>query len=309
MDGVRAYRDLDDFWRKRRFLQAAWAVTGSAGGFFHVGDVSWQLFMYPRELFRPEERIAVWERPDGELAGFGWCDAKWTEVFIQLDPALRGTPAWPAMFASFLAWARAQRAADAAAVAPLTIYEFETDTTFAELIAAHGFARAEDLPPMRFHHRSLRGEVPRPALPEGWTVRPPREEELEQRVAIHREVWAPSRFSLEGYRQLRAAPGYDPELDLVAIGPDGTFGAYTICWHDEVNGSGEFEPVGTREAFRGRGLAKAVLLEGMARLKARGCTDAYVYTPEDRPPACRLYLSAGFAVVNRWVVYRQGARA
>lgn len=308
MDGVRPYRDLDDYRRLRRFLQAAWRGTGTAGGPFHVGDLTWQLFMYTRETFRPEERIVLWERPDGEIAGFGWYVPKGTEVVIQVDPRLRGTPAWRVVYEAFLAWAGEQRAADATARSPLTIVEFETDADFAALAAGHRFRRIDE-PPMRFHHRTLGDDLPAPVLPEGWAVRPPREDELAQRVEIHREVWAPSRFTLDGYRQLRAAPGYDPELDLVAVGPDGVFGAYAICWHDEANRSGEFEPVGAREAFRGRGLAKAVIHEGLRRLRAKGCTDAYVSTTEDREAACRLYLAAGFRVVNRWVAYRQEASA
>jgi mycothiol synthase len=305
MVGLRPYRDDEDVARLHRFLQRGWQATGTAGGLFHVGDITWQRFMYTRETFRPEERIALWERADGEIAGFGWYDPKWTEVAIQLDPHLRGTDDWRRLFDAFLAWADDKRAADADATRGLSIAEFETDTAFAASIARHGFEPI-DTPPMRFHHRSLRGEIPAPVLPEGFAVRPLLgEAEYAQRVEIHRQVWAPSRFTVEGYRQLRSAPGYDPELDLVAVAPDGTFGAYAICWHDEVNRSGEFEPVGAREAFRGRGLAKAVLHEGMARLKARGCTDAYVYTGEDRIPACRLYRAAGFTVVNRWIFYRK----
>ena len=128
-----------------------------------------------------------------------------------------------------------------------------------------------------------------------------REEELEERVAIHREVWHPSRVTVDGYQAIRAIPGYDPELDIVAVAPDGTIAAYCICWHDEVNRHGLFEPVGAREAYRGRGLAKAVLLETMRRLRDRGCEHAYVLTFEDRLPACRLYLAAGFEIIDRWV--------
>jgi ribosomal protein S18 acetylase RimI-like enzyme len=136
-------------------------------------------------------------------------------------------------------------------------------------------------------------------------VRAVRENEIEDRVAIHREVWHPSRVTLDGYRAMRTVPGYDPELDIVAVAPDGTIAAYAICWHDEVNRNGLFEPVGAREASRGRGLAKAVLLETLRRLRERGCEHAYVYTTEDREPACRLYLSAGFEIIGRWVGYRR----
>ena len=73
-----------------------------------------------------------------------------------------------------------------------------------------------------------------------------------------------------------------------------------------MNRHGLFEPVGAREAYRGRGLAKAVLHEAMRQLRGRGCEHAFVYTIEDREPACRLYLSAGFEIIDRWVGYRRG---
>jgi ribosomal protein S18 acetylase RimI-like enzyme len=154
---------------------------------------------------------------------------------------------------------------------------------------------------MLFFTRSLTDPIPDPVVPDGYAVRPLLgETEYEERVAIHREVWHPSRVTVEAYRRLRAAPGYDPELDLVAVAPDGTFAAYAGLWLDPDNHTGEFEPVGARPAYRRRGLTKAVLLEGLRRLRDRGATLAIVYTPESSEPARRLYESVGFRVVNRW---------
>lgn len=89
--------------------------------------------------------------------------------------------------------------------------------------------------------------MPAPLLPEGYVVRRigyRSNAEIEQRVAIHQGGLASiSRFTVEGYRQLRASNGYDAELDLVAVAPDGTFASYAILWPDEVNLCGEFEPV------------------------------------------------------------------
>ncbi len=301
----RAYRDDDDYFKMRRFLQSAWKVTGSAGGMFHVGDITWQRFMYTRETFRPEERIALWERPDGELSGFAWYYPKWTEVAFQIDPGLRGSDEWRTIAGSMLRWAEKRHTEDTDAVAPLSIAEFVSDVAFADFIRARGFARS-DTPMMRFHRQSLTKPIPEPGLAEGFSVRQMLgEDEYEDRVQSHREVWNPSKFTVEGYRQLRSSPGYDPQLDLVIVAPDGKIAANTICWHDEVNRSGEFEPVGTREAYRGHGLAKALLYEGMRRLQERGCEIAYVSTTEDREAACRLYLSAGFEIVDRWVYYQR----
>src|SRR4029450_8408850 len=115
----------------------------------------------------------------------------------------------------------------------------ETSADVANYLASRGFTRTSD-PPMRFHRRSLTDPMPDPMLPEGFAVRAVREDELEDRVMAHREVWHPSRFTLDGYQRLRTVPGYDPELDIVAVAPDGTIGAYAICWHDEVNRHGLF---------------------------------------------------------------------
>ena len=79
-------------------------------------------------------------------------------------------------------------------------------------------------------------------------------------MEIHREVWHPSWVTFDAYRWLRAAPGYDPRLDLVA--PDGTFGSYCVCWFDPGSRTGLFEPLGTRSASRGKGFGKAVMHEG-----------------------------------------------
>ena len=65
-----------------------------------------------------------------------------------------------------------------------------------------------------------------------------------------------------------------------------------------INRTGEFEPVGTRPAFRRQGLGKAVIAEGLRRLKARGATDAIVYTPHSNGSAVALYESAGFRIAG-----------
>lgn len=300
----RPYRDDADYWRMRRFLQAGWQVTGTAGCLFHVGDLTWQRFMYTRDVMPPEERIALWERPDGEIDGLAWYYPNSQEATLQINPVMQGSEPWRWIMDEMIAWADERHAALGAPDIPLTISFSETDTLFAARLMEHGFSLADD-PAMRFHRQSLARPILEPLLPGGFTVRAVQEHELAQRVEIHREVWHPSKFTLEGYRQLRASPGYDPELDIVAVAPDGTLAAYAICWHDEVNRSGEFEPVGAGEAYRGQGLTKAVLLETLRRLQDRGCETAYVFTTEDRVPACRLYLSAGFEIANRWYSYRR----
>ena len=148
--------------------------------------------------------------------------------------------------------------------------------------------------------RDLHEPIPDEPLPEGFAVRHVAEEaEFEERVSIHREVWHPSKVTLEAYRRMRTVQGYMPELDLVATTPEGVFASYCICWFDPVSKSGEFEPVGTRAAFRRKRLGRAIMLEGLRRLKACGAQTALVTSEGSNQAALTLYQSVGFRIINR----------
>jgi len=80
------------------------------------------------------------------------------------------------------------------------------------------------------------------------------------------------------------------------------------CSEGVVNGIGESGPVGVRPAYRRRGLARAVLLEGLRRMRKRGMDRACVSTGIPNEPAVRLYESVGFRAANRYLDYLQTAR-
>lgn len=153
--------------------------------------------------------------------------------------------------------------------------------------------------------RSLEGPIPEPVLPEGFAIRHiTRDDELERRVAVHRDAFAPSKMTVEKHQAVRRAETYRPELDLVVVAPDDSFAAYCLVWFDESNKAGLFEPVGCHSDYRRRGLAKAVMFEGMRRLKDLGAELAIVNCKADSVHANALYDSVGTTVVDRdgdWV--------
>jgi ribosomal protein S18 acetylase RimI-like enzyme len=108
-----------------------------------------------------------------------------------------------------------------------------------------------------------------------------------------------SAATIENYRRLRNAPIYDPELDVVLEDASGRFVAYCIGWLDMANRFGHFEPVGCRPAFTGRGYARAVVIECMRRMQARGMHTALVSTASVNQPARALYQSCGFVEADR----------
>ena len=134
--------------------------------------------------------------------------------------------------------------------------------------------------------------------------------DLDARVALHRAAWEPSKFTRETYDGVRATPPYDPDLDVVALSPDGEWAAYCIGWYDAGSASGELEPVGAAPAFRRQGYAAAACLAALHRLRERGARTAVVYAVDDaaNPGPRALYESIGFRVADRHVRYLPPAR-
>jgi mycothiol synthase len=265
--------------------------------YWHVGDLVWGI--YQNTIFDPQENVRLWENEQGDLLGFAWSNSH--EIMLQVSPHLESSEVYQ-LLEQMLAWGEERREALSANGNTPSFYAFDDDLQLNNLFLGHGYRREES----HFLHmrRDLNRPIPQTVLPEGWFVRHVAgEEEFEQRVALHREVWHPSKVTLEAYRRMRTVPGYTPKLDLVAVSPEGTFASYCICWLDPASKIGEFEPVGTRSAFRGKGLGKAVMLEGLRRLKSSGMETAIVYSVASNEASRRLYESLGFEVYGRSYEY------
>lgn len=258
---------------------------------WHVGDVWWGL--YQNTVFDPRPNIRLWF--DGaEPVGFAWFDPRGSVATQVVPERTDGAD----LAAEMLAWAEERRRAAPVHEGTLTLTAtaFEHDARRIALLTERGYARV-GTPLYHFQRPLSAASIPAP--PDGIIVRAVGEEpEWTARVDLHREVWHPSKVTLEAYCRLRAAPGYRPALDLVAITAEGTLASYCICWFDPATRTGEFEPVGTRPAFRRQGFARAVLVEGLRRLREHGATQAIVYTPHTNAGARALYESVGFRIVG-----------
>lgn len=289
---ARPYHDQNDL---RRIIDLVIAATAADPdrAVLHVGDVLWA--SYQNTIFDPRQQIQLWELDD-ELVGVAWGEPAPTTYSLQIHPRFWGRGE---LEPQMLAWAEQHlRAAIEAGLdqRTLRVYGMASYQEWTALLTTHGYTRTDDrcMLILRQPLPAAQGVV---ALPAGWTVRAVSgEHEWQARVDLHRDVWQPSKVTLEAYRRLRAAEGYRPELDLVAVAPDGTLAAYCICWLDPVNRIGEFEPVGTRAAFRGQGLGRAVMQTGLQRLSEHGAQAATVCTYATNAAATALYRSAGFTV-------------
>jgi mycothiol synthase len=102
-------------------------------------------------------------------------------------------------------------------------------------------------------------------------------------------------------------PLHQPDLDLVAVAPDGTLAGFCVGWHDPVRGVAQLEPVGVHPRYQRRGLSHALIAEMFRRLAGRGASVAVVETELDLTAARAAYDAAGFAQTH--TVWRQEARA
>ena len=290
------------------FARRATIARAPGDTYLHPGDVVWQL--YPATGAAWFENIELWFDAAG-LAGYALFEPPLSAQF-DLRPGIGygGEP-----FAAMLAWAEQRRGAAPAVQIPKA-YAMLGDTTLAticlesdlERIAAlesHGFEQTERHN-VRYR-RDLAGPVVVPPLPPGYTVRHATDADVEERAELHRDawsVWGNSTFSAGRYRRLRAAPVYDEQLDIVVEAPDGQLVSYCISWQDRASGIATFEPVGTRPAYTGRGLARAAIHEALVRLQQRGMRTALIGTASVNAPALALYPSCGFAFVEKesyWV--------
>ncbi|HET9110666.1 MAG TPA: GNAT family N-acetyltransferase [Ktedonobacterales bacterium] len=301
---TRMYARVEDRDRITRFLSEA-SVGEPRPGYWHPGDITWG--MYQNTVFDPTTSLRLWEdAATGALLGVTWLETGATagEVEMQLRPDIRETDEGAAILEQALAWAR--RVTARRQVPTLWGRARDSDPWQITLLAAHGFTR-DDTHASYVHFRRPFGDAPLPdaPLPEGFSMRAVGgPEEWQRRVDLHRVVYHPSRVTLKAYRRLRAAPLYRPDLDLVAVAPNGEFVAYCILWYDERTRVGEYEPVGAHPDWRRQGVTRATLVEGLRRLQMLGAERAIVLTSSDNTPAVRLYESIGFVQHDTERYYR-----
>jgi len=263
-------------------------------GYIHVGDLDWWRF-YLLRRYRWEEIAFLWETGAGSVVGWSLFSPGYGAFDLFVVPTERGSPRSDAM----LAWTIERAAAQARAQSQETIatmWVFDDDRVWRQQLERCGFARDPDYA-LRYLVHSL-DAMPPSRLPGGVRVRHVTGDDIESRAAAHRAAFGSQHMTTAAYRAFIQAPGYRPELDIIASTPDGSVAAFGMAWLDDANRVGEFEPVGTHPDWRGRGLGRAVLAEGLRRLGARGVRSAIVYVEADNEPAMRLYASVGFRQVN-----------
>ncbi len=301
----RLYANEDDLRQMQELLMAARAGTAD-WRYAHVGELNWNFFMVACHL-KPQEHIRLWHDAAGKLAGYAMLGED-PSVDWQILPEYE----WTGIEAEMLDWAETRlaelRQDDAQRWSGhLVSGARQDDARRIAFLEQHGFRYSGEFAEVNML-RSLAEPIPEPAAPAGCQVRAVLAEasEISNRAAAQREVWQPwtvGDVSDDDYAAFMRLPGYERELDVVAIAPDGVIAAYVNGWLDPVNRIGDFGPVGALPAYRRQGLTRAALLESLRRMQAAGMDRVCISTGVSNTPARRLYESIGFRIVNKYLDY------
>jgi ribosomal protein S18 acetylase RimI-like enzyme len=294
-----------DFWRLRELLVETVALA-PLGFNWDVRRLDGMRFYEADEglIARWEQAIQLWETENGRLVG-ALHGGGGGEVYHQLHPDYRQIED------EMIAWAEAHLAAPEGAGRPpeLSFYAYEYDTPRQRVLRKRGYApKSEDSLIRRLCFEEGLA-LPAVAIAQGYTLRktdPEDERDCEQIAGLLNTAFGRDFHNPAEYRNFtRLAPSFHPDLDLVAVAPDGAFAAYVGVPYDKANRMGIFEPVCTHPNHRRKGLARALMIEGLRRLQAIGAADVTVETGA-RMAANHLYDTIGFTEVYMGFVWRRG---
>jgi mycothiol synthase len=162
--------------------------------------------------------------------------------------------------------------------------------------------------------RSLAELIPAPQFPAGFTLSHQQGvAEVEAWVEAYNDCfidhWNFHPVTVEEHSYWLSQPDYQPALNLVAIdrggdstsAPEGKIAAFCFCHIDHEDNQhrgckeGHIHILGTRRGFRRLGLARAMLLSALHKLKAAGMESAHLgVDTENSNQAQSLYESVGF---------------
>jgi mycothiol synthase len=241
----------------------------------------------------------LWEDADGQLVGFACVDT-YNNLWFEIAPRACGG----GIESQMIAWG-VERVRDVIQqhCEPITLDTScrDEDTGRIVLLKQHGFV----IQAVRSLHmiRLLDEPIPAPRVPAGFVVRHVAgEQEVEPFVALHRAAFGTEYMTVEGRLAMLRAPEYDPELDLVAVAPNGTFAANCMCSISQEENArtgrneGYIDTVATHPAFQCQGLARALLLTGLHLLKQRGVETAVLGTSSENTAMQQAAASVGFRV-------------
>jgi predicted N-acetyltransferase YhbS len=262
---------LDSLALATQLLQRA-RLADAEAGLWEAADVQWW-WRKPRASDTTDE--IFWLDDEGPIAGVLLTD--WERAW-GCDPIV--VPGAGISLAA--AWNRAVELIEPFGNVEILIDD--DDIELLDLVAASGFAADDERSGVSWMNLAARPAAR--AVPEGFAI--------VDRVEATTPHPMRKRNGDGIEARLRQCSLYDPALDLAIETTDGETAGVVLFWADPVTKVGLLEPMRVEESFQRRGLASALIAEGIDRLAQRRIERAKVGYSTDIARA--LYTRSGFQV-------------
>lgn len=300
----RAYQSEADYWRLRAFLRDVFVLNGRRELSWQTARLDyWWWFGNPHlEHYQYEDVIWLWETPDNQIAALLTPESH-ANAYLNIHPAYKTAQ----LESDILALAEARLAeCDENGQRQLTTWAHAHDDQRQRVLLERGYVKGDW--PESQRRRALDAPISNPKLPEGYIVRALGDAaEVPARAwvswrAFHPDAPDTDYIGWDWYPAIQRCPLYRRDLDLVIAAPSGELAAFCTIWFDDATRTGYFEPVGVAPEYQGRGLGKAIMLEGLRRLQHMGA--AYATVAGFSEEANRLYasvMSPDCLLMERWI--------
>lgn len=285
----------DDFWRMREFLRELFLLNGRLARTWHISrlEIAHAQCCAAGADVPMERAFYLWEAA-GQIAALLLSEGRRGQAHLAVHPAFRTAELEEEM----LGVAQEQLFRIREEAHRLVVWAPADDLQRQDILARRGYAKLGEHTEFQWR-RDLDSPIPDQPAPAGYTLRSLGDglEVLERCYAAGLafqpqdvKIAVDYRDDPAWYRDIQSAPLYRRDLDLVAVAPDGSIAAFCTVWFDDVTRTGGYEPVGTVPAHQRRGLANALMTEGLRRLRRMGAVRAFVSGFDDAANA--LYRTA-----------------
>jgi mycothiol synthase len=283
----------DDFWRARNFLREIFLLNDRLEHSWNVARLDYWRWHYIKtcNIFGSVEKgMTLWEDTDGRIIAV-LTHLGGSELRLHIHPHFRSTELENEMLAYGEEYFHLLTE-DGRRYIYMPI--FEDDTQRQEIAQNRGYIKQ----PGWGHHyrRDLDSPIPEVPVPATYIIRSmggtdeyPARSWASWRAFHSDEPGENYDGDYSWYANIQSAPLYRRDLDIVAAAPDGSIAAFCTSLYDDYTRSAVTVQVGTAFEHWRHGLAKAVIAEGLRRLKGMGCTRVFSTAYEE--PADFLYRS------------------
>lgn len=239
------------------------------------------------------ERIGIWEH-DGKIVGAVLFDHSFDVLFpIAL-------PGYEHLYREMFSYAKKE------AGSSLSLYAKDTNTLLQKVLKKNGLIATERKEAVSIF--DLSEEIPKVANKSGFRLTSlDKSKDYERYMKClfkgfgheeNNEVFAFTQEERELCKKAYECEAVDLSLKILAESDDGSYVAHAGLWYDRKSKIAVVEPVCTVPSYRKRGLGKAVLYEGLRRVKALGAEYAVVGS------GAQFYYSLGFVPYSTGTIWK-----